>query len=111
MDNAAEEVFASYSASTSSEPRTPVSSSGVNRDSPSTERYQPHGRATEQRRKAPKKTPKTTTKGSRKIWSHAFEKNIFNVVELTTLGVTQRRPVYVASLEAHIDRLHSQLLG
>ncbi|KAF7339411.1 Zinc/cadmium resistance protein [Mycena sanguinolenta] len=103
MDNA-DEFSASDSASTCSEPHTPMSASSVDRGSPSTGRYQPYDRANGKRRKTTL-GPKT----SRKIWSHAFEKTLFNVTELTTLGVTQRRPIYVASLEAHIDRLHSQL--
>ncbi|KAJ6519896.1 hypothetical protein C8R45DRAFT_39956 [Mycena sanguinolenta] len=105
MDNAADEFSASDSASTCSEPRTPMSaSSGAGRGSPSTGRYKPYERANGKKRK-------TTPKSSRKIWSHAFEKSLFNVMELTNMGVTHRRPIYVASLEAHIDRLHIQLRG
>ncbi|KAJ7361665.1 hypothetical protein DFH08DRAFT_952191 [Mycena albidolilacea] len=99
---------ASDSASTSSEPRTPSSgSSGSDRGSPSTERYHPYGG--EKRKKA--KTTAKPTKTNRKIWPCAHEKALFNIWELTELGVTQRRPIYVASLEAHIDRLHAQLAG
>ncbi|KIM48136.1 hypothetical protein M413DRAFT_7187 [Hebeloma cylindrosporum] len=45
----------------------------------------------------------------RKIWNHALEKFIFSAYELSTLGAPQRRTIYMASLEAHIDRLHAQL--
>ncbi|KAJ7293647.1 hypothetical protein C8J57DRAFT_1269572 [Mycena rebaudengoi] len=48
---------------------------------------------------------------SRKQWPHALEKPLFNLLELTTLGAPNRRPIYIASLEAHIDRLHTQLLS
>ncbi|KAJ7103464.1 hypothetical protein B0H15DRAFT_214695 [Mycena belliarum] len=47
----------------------------------------------------------------RRIWTHALEKPLFTILELTTLGQTQRRPIYIASLEAHIDSLHVQLSG
>ncbi|KAJ7110146.1 hypothetical protein C8R44DRAFT_884140 [Mycena epipterygia] len=50
-------------------------------------------------------------KPPRKAWNHALEKPLFNFLELTTLGAPQRRPIYIASLEAHIDRLHTQLLS
>ena len=63
----------------------------------------------------------------RKIWNHALEKNLFNPFELqvnflsleifllnflhrSTLSAPNRRIIYIASLEAHVDRLHSQLL-
>ncbi|KAL0945155.1 hypothetical protein HGRIS_004307 [Hohenbuehelia grisea] len=46
----------------------------------------------------------------RKIWSHALEKSIFTPHEVSTLGAPQRRKIYIASLEAHIDQLHNQLL-
>ncbi|KAF8912732.1 hypothetical protein CPB84DRAFT_1759355 [Gymnopilus junonius] len=45
----------------------------------------------------------------RKIWNHVLEKLIFSPYELSTLGAPQRRTIYITSLEAHIDRLHSQL--
>ncbi|PBL01045.1 hypothetical protein ARMGADRAFT_1160297 [Armillaria gallica] len=47
----------------------------------------------------------------RKIWNHALEKNLFNAYELSTLGAPHRRTIYMASLEAHIDRLHAQLFS
>ncbi|KAK0465123.1 uncharacterized protein EV420DRAFT_940382 [Desarmillaria tabescens] len=47
----------------------------------------------------------------RKIWNHALEKSLFNAYELSTLGAPHRRTIYMASLEAHIDRLHAQLLS
>ncbi|KAF8168031.1 hypothetical protein B0H34DRAFT_792687 [Crassisporium funariophilum] len=46
----------------------------------------------------------------RKIWNHALEKSLFDAYELSTLGAPNRRTIYIASLEAHVDRLHSQLL-
>lgn len=65
----------------------------------------------------------------RKIWNHALEKFFFTPYELSvpfhlhftpvalslslyssTLGAPQRRTVYIASLEAHIDKLHSRLI-
>ncbi|KAF8807474.1 hypothetical protein BYT27DRAFT_7189544 [Phlegmacium glaucopus] len=46
----------------------------------------------------------------RKIWNHALEKSLFNPFELSTVGAPNRRTIYIASLEAHVDRLHSQLL-
>ncbi|KAL0951100.1 hypothetical protein HGRIS_007837 [Hohenbuehelia grisea] len=46
----------------------------------------------------------------RKIWPHTLEKSIFTPYELSTLGAPQRRTIYIASLEAHIDQLHNQLL-
>ncbi|KAI0734549.1 hypothetical protein C8Q72DRAFT_791843 [Fomitopsis betulina] len=39
----------------------------------------------------------------RKMWNHAHEKSLFTPQEMRT--------IYTASLEAHIDRLHAQLLG
>ncbi|KAK0434738.1 hypothetical protein EV421DRAFT_2087678 [Armillaria borealis] len=45
----------------------------------------------------------------RKIWSLAFEKHLFTPHELSVPGARHRREIYVASLEAHIDRLHAQL--
>ncbi|EGO24949.1 hypothetical protein SERLADRAFT_408728 [Serpula lacrymans var. lacrymans S7.9] len=47
----------------------------------------------------------------RKIWNHVLEKSLFSPHELSTLGAPHRRTIYIASLEAHIDRLHSQLLS
>lgn len=65
----------------------------------------------------------------RKIWNHALEKSIFTPLEMygeqlsystiifqtkryyrSTVSAPQRRKVYIASLEAHVDRLHAQLL-
>lgn len=45
----------------------------------------------------------------RRIWNHALEKSVFSPLQLSTVGAQDRRPIYVASLEAHIDRLHAQL--
>ncbi|OAX42388.1 hypothetical protein K503DRAFT_683436 [Rhizopogon vinicolor AM-OR11-026] len=47
----------------------------------------------------------------RKIWNHVLEKQLFSPQELSTMGAPHRRTIYIASLEAHIDRLHNQLLG
>ncbi|KZP31292.1 hypothetical protein FIBSPDRAFT_1037742 [Athelia psychrophila] len=52
----------------------------------------------------PKKRP-------RKIWNHKLEKRVFTEHELVTMGAPHRRTIYTASLEAHIDRLHAQLLA
>lgn len=66
----------------------------------------------------------------RNIWNHALEKSIFSPIQLydehtrqsfnwhqsdnlelrSSIGEPQRRKIYAASLEAHIDRLHAQLL-
>ncbi|KAJ3524135.1 hypothetical protein NMY22_g11138 [Coprinellus aureogranulatus] len=46
----------------------------------------------------------------RKIWNHALEKHIFSPFEISTIGAPIRRTIYTASLEAHIDDLHAQLL-
>jgi len=35
--------------------------------------------------------------------------NPFKHINSSTLGAPQRRTIYMASLEAHIDRLHAQL--
>ncbi|KAJ3976990.1 hypothetical protein EV361DRAFT_1030015 [Lentinula raphanica] len=47
----------------------------------------------------------------RKIWNHALEKSLFNPFELSSLGAPHRRTIYMASLEAHVDQLHAQLLS
>ncbi|KAJ8596942.1 hypothetical protein M405DRAFT_804537 [Rhizopogon salebrosus TDB-379] len=47
----------------------------------------------------------------RKIWNHVLEKQLFSPQELSTMGAPHRRTIYISSLEAHIDRLHNQLLG
>ena len=64
---------------------------------------------------------------SRKMWNHALEKLMFTPHEMyvcisvwcvpsltfsyrQTMGAPHRRTIYLASLEAHIDRLHEQLL-
>ncbi|KAF8446004.1 hypothetical protein L210DRAFT_3392476 [Boletus edulis BED1] len=46
----------------------------------------------------------------RKIWNHVLEKQLFSPQELSTMGAPHRRTIYIASLEAHIDRIHNQLL-
>ncbi|TFK30510.1 hypothetical protein FA15DRAFT_712532 [Coprinopsis marcescibilis] len=46
----------------------------------------------------------------RKIWNHALEKYIFSPYEISTIGAPQRRVVYIASLENHIDELHTCML-
>ncbi|KAL4064895.1 hypothetical protein V8B97DRAFT_1183389 [Scleroderma yunnanense] len=47
----------------------------------------------------------------RKIWNHVLEKQLFTPQELSTMGAPHRRTIYIASLEAHIDRLHNHLLS
>jgi len=47
----------------------------------------------------------------RKIWNHALEKSVFNAHEIATMGAPHRRTIYIATLEAHIDCLHAQLLA
>lgn len=47
----------------------------------------------------------------RKIWNHVLEKQLFSPQELSTMGAPHRRTIYIASLEAHIDRLHNHLLS
>ncbi|KAJ7492554.1 hypothetical protein FB451DRAFT_538213 [Mycena latifolia] len=66
-------------------------------------KYHPYDRANAKRQQK--------DKSPRRMWTHALEKPLFNMLELTTLGQTQRRPIYIASLEAHIDSLHIQLTG
>ena len=45
----------------------------------------------------------------RKMWNHALEKNLFTPEEISSLRAPNRRAVYTASLEYHIDQLHEQL--
>ncbi|KAI0675630.1 hypothetical protein C8Q78DRAFT_964209 [Trametes maxima] len=47
----------------------------------------------------------------RKMWNHALEKMLFTSHEISTMGAPHRRTIYTASLEAHIDLLHEQLLN
>ncbi|KZT75193.1 hypothetical protein DAEQUDRAFT_761137 [Daedalea quercina L-15889] len=47
----------------------------------------------------------------RKMWNHALEKSLFTPQEISTMGAPNRRTIYIASLEAHTDRLHAQLLN
>jgi hypothetical protein len=65
----------------------------------------------------------------RKIWNHALEKSVFSAHEMyvdivnsyvnrftgsrdrATMGAPHRRTIYIATLEAHIDCLHAQLLA
>jgi len=53
----------------------------------------------------------TTGAKRRKIWNHALEKSVFNAHEIATMGAPHRRTIYIATLEAHIDCLHAQLLA
>ncbi|KAI0002019.1 hypothetical protein BJV77DRAFT_970726 [Russula vinacea] len=46
----------------------------------------------------------------RKIWNHALEKSVFSAHEIDD-GSPHRRTIYIATLEAHIDCLHAQLLA
>ncbi|KAH8102473.1 hypothetical protein BXZ70DRAFT_1006393 [Cristinia sonorae] len=50
------------------------------------------------------------TSKRRRMWNHALEKSVFTPQELSTIGAPQRRTIYTASMEAHIDALHAQLL-
>ncbi|KAI0788588.1 hypothetical protein C8Q75DRAFT_768980 [Abortiporus biennis] len=45
----------------------------------------------------------------RRMWNHALEKMVFKPRELSTLTAPQRRKIYTATLEAHVDRLHKKL--
>ncbi|KZT05932.1 uncharacterized protein LAESUDRAFT_759823 [Laetiporus sulphureus 93-53] len=47
----------------------------------------------------------------RRMWNHLLEKSIFTPQEISTMTAPHRRTIYTASLEAHIDQLHTQLLG
>lgn len=82
------------------------------------------------RPQSPSNITKPARKGHRRIWNHALEKYLFTPEELSvpiryqlvygsltdeplsraTLGAPHRRTIYLASLEAHIDRLHMQLI-
>lgn len=57
----------------------------------------------------PNRTSPTTAK-RRKMWVHALEKNVFTPEEIASLPAPIRRTIYTSSLEAHIDKLHNQLL-
>ncbi|KAI0314468.1 hypothetical protein OF83DRAFT_1044275, partial [Amylostereum chailletii] len=46
----------------------------------------------------------------RKIWHHSLEKLVFSPQEIASMGAPHRRTIYMASLEAHIDALHAQLI-
>jgi hypothetical protein len=46
----------------------------------------------------------------RKTWVHALEKSLFTPEEIVSLSAPVRRSIYTASLEAHVDKLHNQLL-
>ncbi|KIP12442.1 hypothetical protein PHLGIDRAFT_38524, partial [Phlebiopsis gigantea 11061_1 CR5-6] len=46
----------------------------------------------------------------RKMWNHALEKSLFTPEEIANMGAPNRRAIYTASLEHHIDRLHAQML-
>ena len=48
-------------------------------------------------------------RSSRKIWNHALEKSLFTPEEIATLGAPNRRAIYIASLERHVDELHAEL--
>ncbi|KAJ7631015.1 hypothetical protein FB45DRAFT_1028175 [Roridomyces roridus] len=58
----------------------------------------------------PRHHPYQKRKSDRKQWNHGtLERLLFSPTELWALTNSQRRPVYQASLEAHVDRLHAQL--
>ncbi|TCD60676.1 hypothetical protein EIP91_009710 [Steccherinum ochraceum] len=46
----------------------------------------------------------------RRMWNHALEKSVFTPHELSTIGAPHRRVIYTASMESHVDALHTQLL-
>ncbi|PPQ97602.1 hypothetical protein CVT26_002401 [Gymnopilus dilepis] len=58
-------------------------------------------------------------KRKRRNWTHKWEKLLFSEEEIrdahglilnrSSLPAPQRRPIYICSLEAHIDHLHAQL--
>ncbi|OSD02714.1 hypothetical protein PYCCODRAFT_1467414 [Trametes coccinea BRFM310] len=54
---------------------------------------------------------KQSTERRRKMFHHVLEKAIFAPHEIASMGSPHRRTIYTASLEAHIDRLHEQLLS
>ncbi|KAK7064168.1 Zinc/cadmium resistance protein [Favolaschia claudopus] len=88
-----------YDSASPSEPRTPESASSASEQSNASPIENYIGDA---------KRSKLT---DRRPWTHSLEKALFNPFELSMLGVSQRRPIYIASLEAYIDRLHAQLEG
>ncbi|KAI0744430.1 hypothetical protein C8Q76DRAFT_596216, partial [Earliella scabrosa] len=45
----------------------------------------------------------------RQVWVHAFEKSIFTPEEIETMSIADRRPIYIATLEAYIEILLLQL--
>ncbi|KIY47024.1 hypothetical protein FISHEDRAFT_13639, partial [Fistulina hepatica ATCC 64428] len=45
----------------------------------------------------------------RRTWNHIYEKMIFTPYELAACGAPQRRSIYISSLEAHVEVLHTQL--
>ncbi|KAI0722576.1 hypothetical protein C8Q76DRAFT_616005 [Earliella scabrosa] len=47
----------------------------------------------------------------RKLWNHKLERRIFSTQEITAIPAPQRRAIYTPALEAHVDRLHDQLLS
>ncbi|EIN13688.1 hypothetical protein PUNSTDRAFT_79424 [Punctularia strigosozonata HHB-11173 SS5] len=46
----------------------------------------------------------------RRIWYHELEKHIFTPQEVSGTSAPKRRATYVASLEAHIDKVHNELI-
>ncbi|KAI0716861.1 hypothetical protein C8Q76DRAFT_576397, partial [Earliella scabrosa] len=47
--------------------------------------------------------------GRRQVWFHKFETLIFTPEEIESMSVVKRRPIYMATLEAHIEILLQQL--
>ena len=43
------------------------------------------------------------------MWNHALEKSLFTPEEIAALGAPNRRAIYTASLENHVEALHVQL--
>ncbi|EIW77179.1 hypothetical protein CONPUDRAFT_62316 [Coniophora puteana RWD-64-598 SS2] len=46
----------------------------------------------------------------RKIWNHVHEKRIFSPEDILSISTPDRRVIYFASLEAHVDRVHNRML-
>ncbi|KDR81120.1 hypothetical protein GALMADRAFT_136170 [Galerina marginata CBS 339.88] len=43
----------------------------------------------------------------RKRWDHSLEELIFDPRDMSKMTAQLRRPIYISSLEAHVDELHS----
>jgi len=58
-----------------------------------------------------KKTQQELGVKRRKVWDHMLEKRIFSAQELSSIKAQDRRKIYISSLEALVDSLHSQMLS